>query len=80
MAMNIEKSYVSITAAAVVIAAMAGGIVWLSEIRSIAKNNQDSIETMEYAEIRQWKTLGDLNLRLSRIEGKLDLLLQSKDK
>jgi predicted type IV restriction endonuclease len=59
-----------------------GGVVWLTELHSIAKDNHDQILSIQMdldnskdkIEVR----LNDLEERLARIEGKIDMLVEHR--
>jgi len=64
------------------LAILMGGAVWLTTLHSIATRNSEEISELKL-EFYQSKTeinlrLSDLDKRLGRIEGKLDLLIDRK--
>jgi hypothetical protein len=63
------------------LAILIGGVAWLTELHSIAKDNREQIaiirmdfdNSKDKIELR----LNDLEKRLARIEGKIDMLVEN---
>ena len=65
-----KSTLVPLSLVATVIFVLVGGILWLTDIRGIAKANWIRISDIQ----QDLKDLGDQNERLARIEGKLDVI------
>ncbi len=61
-----------ITAISTVIAILAGGILWLTNIHATASENSNQIYGMRTYQEKILDQLREMNQRLSRIEGKLE--------
>lgn len=64
------------------LAVLMGGVVWLTTLHSMAMHNRDAIQELRI-EFDKSKAeisirLNDLDQRLGRIEGKLDMLIDRK--
>lgn len=72
------------TAPLAALTVLMGGVVWLTSLHGIAHQNKESIQELR-VEFDRSKTeialrLNDLDKRLGRIEGKLDLLIDKRER
>lgn len=59
-----------------------GGVVWLTSLHSIATQNQKNIQEIrqdfDNTKTKIYNRLNNLDERLARMEGKIDMLIESK--
>lgn len=67
-----------------VLSILVGGVVWLNDIHGISEENRKDIsEIVQKSDVSKSKIysrLNDLDTRLGRIEGKLDMIINSYKK
>lgn len=68
-----KDTLVPVGAVLTIIIVLIGGILWLTEIRSIAAQNQDEISDIKDS----LRVINSVDQRLSRMEGKLEIIYDS---
>lgn len=61
------------------IVALIGGILWLSNVYATANTTMEKVKTMEARQDKSKDALDRIDRRLSRIEGKLNIQVESKE-